>query len=455
MRLKNNDFRGITLIALVVTIVILLILVGISISMLIGNNGLINRTVESKTKTDEVQEKDEVSLAVMSSQTEDVNSSEITRDNLEKALKFQFGDKTKFTVKDNGDGSFTVVFDEANRSYYIEKSGKMMENDKIMKISTENELKLFRDNVNNGNTYKGIYIYLTNDIHLNINEEWQPIGTYYASNMSIQDETNNPFSGTFDGKGHIIDGLKITSPDKGKGLFGLISNGIIKNLGIGENCNINGVGNCSGGICGYAYDGTAIENCYNMASISGIGQQIGGIAGQNCFGSCITNCYNTGYIYSKEGLTGGIVGHNLGDINNSCNLGNVKAEGNSVGGICGLVNGKISDCYNTGNIENSGNYAGGIAGLLYGNDSAKICNSYNIGNISSIAGGGIAGGVSKGSIENSFYLEKRVNGEDGPIIRGTYVKNDSEIKNISNALGNLFKKDTNNINNGYPILLWQ
>ena len=455
MKGKNNDFRGITLIALVVTIVILLILAGISISMLIGNNGLINRTTESKTKTDEAQEKDEVSLAVMSSQMEDVNSSEITQDNLEKALKSQFGDKTKFTVKDNGDGSFTVVFDEANRSYYIEKSGKMMENDKIIKISTESELKLFRDNVNNGNTYKGMYIYLTNDIHLDINEEWQPIGTYYASNTSIQDETNNPFCGTFDGKGHIIDGLKITSPDKGKGLFGLISNGTIKNLGIGENCNINGVGNCSGGICGYAYDETVIENCYNKTSISGSGQQIGGIAGQNCLGSYIENCYNMGYIYSKEGLAGGIVGNNPGDINNSYNSGDVKADGNSVGGIGGLVNGKISNCYNTGNIGNSGNYAGGIAGLLYGNDSAKICNSYNIGNISSIAGGGIAGGVSKGSIENSFYLEKRVNGEDGPIIRGTYVKNDSELKNILSALGNSFKKDDNNINNGYPILLWQ
>ena len=453
---KNKDFRGITLIALVVTIVILLILAGISISMLIGNNGLISKTTESKTKTDEAQEKDEVSLAVMSSQMEDVNSSEITQDNLEKALKSQLGEKTKFTVKDNGDGSFTVVFDEGNRSYYIEKSGKMMENDKIMKISTESELRLFRDNVNNGNTYKGIYIYLTNDIHLNINEEWQPIGMYYASNTSIQDETNNPFSGTFDGKGHIIDGLKITSPDKGMGLFGLISNGTIKNLGIGENCNINGVGNCSGGICGYAYDGTVIENCYNKATIIGSGQQIGGIAGQNCFNSHIINCYNTGYIYSKVGFVGGIAGNNnQGDINNSYNSGNVKTDGNTIGGISGLVNNKISDCYNTGNIENSGNYAGGIAGLLYANDSAKICNSYNIGNISSTVGGSIAGGVSQGSIENSFYLERRVNGENGPMIKGTYVKNDSEIKNISSALGNSFKKDDNNINNGYPILLWQ
>ena len=228
-----------------------------------------------------------------------------------------------------------------------------------------------------------------------------------------------------------------------------------------KNCSVSG-GSYVGGLIGsmgaeYTGKGDLYYCVVQDSMISGTGNNIGGIAGDNLYqltGCQVLNSTVQGTGTASKNI-GGIVGNNLGDINNSYNLGNVKAEGNSVGGICGLVNGKISDCYNTGNIENSGNYAGGIAGLLYGNDSAKICNSYNIGNISSIAGGGIAGGVSKGSIENSFYLEKRVNGEDGPIIRGTYVKNDSEIKNISNALGNLFKKDTNNINNGYPILLWQ
>lgn len=48
-RLMKN--RGITLIALVVTIIVLLILAGISISMLTGQNGILNRASEAKEKT--------------------------------------------------------------------------------------------------------------------------------------------------------------------------------------------------------------------------------------------------------------------------------------------------------------------------------------------------------------------------------------------------------------------
>lgn len=56
MRFKNKS--GITLIALVVTIIVLLILAGISVSMLIGQNGILNRASEAKEKT-EIAQKDE------------------------------------------------------------------------------------------------------------------------------------------------------------------------------------------------------------------------------------------------------------------------------------------------------------------------------------------------------------------------------------------------------------
>ena len=46
----NKKNKGITLIALVITIIILLILAGISISMLTGQNGILNRTQEAKVK---------------------------------------------------------------------------------------------------------------------------------------------------------------------------------------------------------------------------------------------------------------------------------------------------------------------------------------------------------------------------------------------------------------------
>ena len=55
---KKDINKGITLIALVVTIIVLLILAGVSISMLTGQNGILNRAVEAKEKT-EVAQKDE------------------------------------------------------------------------------------------------------------------------------------------------------------------------------------------------------------------------------------------------------------------------------------------------------------------------------------------------------------------------------------------------------------
>ena len=65
MNFKNKG--GITLIALVVTIIVLLILAGISVSMLTGQNGILNKAAEAKEKTEEAQKEEQTKLAVMSS----------------------------------------------------------------------------------------------------------------------------------------------------------------------------------------------------------------------------------------------------------------------------------------------------------------------------------------------------------------------------------------------------
>lgn len=63
--------KGITLIALVVTIIVLLILAGISISLLSGQNGILNRAVEAKKQTESKSAEEKVKMAVMSSMTYD------------------------------------------------------------------------------------------------------------------------------------------------------------------------------------------------------------------------------------------------------------------------------------------------------------------------------------------------------------------------------------------------
>ena len=56
--LDKNREKGITLIALVVSIIVLLILAGVSISMLVGQNGVLTRAAEAKTKTDEAEKQE-------------------------------------------------------------------------------------------------------------------------------------------------------------------------------------------------------------------------------------------------------------------------------------------------------------------------------------------------------------------------------------------------------------
>ena len=60
--LKNN--KGITLVALVVTIVILLILAGVSLNLVLGDNGIVRKAQEAREKTEEADARDKVELAI-------------------------------------------------------------------------------------------------------------------------------------------------------------------------------------------------------------------------------------------------------------------------------------------------------------------------------------------------------------------------------------------------------
>ena len=78
-KLKTKEIRGITLISLVVSIIILMILAGISISMLTGENGILKKTREAKLKNEETIEIESVNLAVSTSKMDDLNTTEITK----------------------------------------------------------------------------------------------------------------------------------------------------------------------------------------------------------------------------------------------------------------------------------------------------------------------------------------------------------------------------------------
>ena len=83
---RNTNEKGIALIALVVTIIVLLILAGISISMLTGENGILNRASEAKESTGVAQTEELVKLSITDALTQGLGS--LTDENLKTAYSF-------------------------------------------------------------------------------------------------------------------------------------------------------------------------------------------------------------------------------------------------------------------------------------------------------------------------------------------------------------------------------
>ena len=98
-------------------------------------------------------------------------------------------------------------------------------------ISSVDDLEALRDAVNNGETYAGKTVTLTENLDLGTIPNWTPIGT-----------SSNPFEGIFDGDSHIIYNLTIDTDVRYCGLFGYVSGGAIKNLGL-ENVKVTSTAN--------------------------------------------------------------------------------------------------------------------------------------------------------------------------------------------------------------------
>ena len=120
---KNMRNKGITLIALVITIIVLLILAGVSIATLTGQNGILTRAQDAKTQTGVAEEKEAINLAYSGAVAEKRGTGDITASDLNR----EFGTNgTNATAVDNGDGTITVTFDPpSNRVYTIDSNGNI------------------------------------------------------------------------------------------------------------------------------------------------------------------------------------------------------------------------------------------------------------------------------------------------------------------------------------------
>ena len=107
----------------ILNIIVLLILAGVTIAALSGDNGILTNATKAKEQTEISNEKDAVSLAVGGALAEDKGNS-ITYDNLVKEFDQNPG-SGKYTL--DGSGPFTVTFTDSGRSYLIDENGNISE----------------------------------------------------------------------------------------------------------------------------------------------------------------------------------------------------------------------------------------------------------------------------------------------------------------------------------------
>ena len=112
--------KGITLISLVVTIIVLLILAGVTIATLTGDNGILTRATEAKNKTEESSDIEKIRLAITETQMGDIGYQELTTDSLGSAL---IKDGTKAIVFDSEDGTKHILFLDKKKEYKLDSNG--------------------------------------------------------------------------------------------------------------------------------------------------------------------------------------------------------------------------------------------------------------------------------------------------------------------------------------------
>lgn len=274
---------------------------------------------------------------------------------------------------------------------------------KQYKITTADGLIEFASLVNSklcvyGSPFKGYTVYLANDIDMS-GKTMSPIG--HSTSVS-QNNHATTFYGTFDGQGHAIKNLVMSSTsDHLVALFGTVRSATIKNLVIDSSCSFTSAGVAAAVVGKVVYHGgdatefektsdnigifTVIDNVYSAAAVSSTSSErtAGGIVGTVVNATTnnmaiVRNCTNAGTVTSQNSA-GGIIGEGLAEDSN--------------GGRGFIVDG----CLNSGNVTATAK-AGGIAVAVYPISSrapyVSIENSVNVGNVKATdETAGIAAGI--------------------------------------------------------------
>lgn len=155
LKLRKNE-KGITLLALIVTLIIMLILAGVSIAVLVGENGIIDNAVKSKKATEAASAKERAGLAVMAakidSKKNNINLSTVKAELEENGL-----------IIDGEGDSFPLTVTDGINKYKISENGTIKTVEKVTAAEiAANKEKYYGQAVSNytagGRTYRIFYV---------------------------------------------------------------------------------------------------------------------------------------------------------------------------------------------------------------------------------------------------------------------------------------------------------
>ncbi|MDE2525341.1 MAG: hypothetical protein O0X96_09485 [Methanocorpusculum sp.] len=219
-------------------------------------------------------------------------------------------------------------------------------------IQSVEDLLKFAEAVNSGISYAGTHFLLTADLDLD-GTAWPPIGV---------PARECAFSGRFDGGGHTIRGVSVSTEKTDCGFFGQVTG--VSRAERAEVANLTVSGTIRGkkvvgGIVGFLR-GADVFGCAFSGTVTG-DTVVGGIVGA-VIGGIVSRCQVQGDISGR--YAGGIGGQGkYSTISNSYFLGNVATPQTYAGGIGGNLTGMTLEyCYAAGTVSGD-NYVGGIAGF--------------------------------------------------------------------------------------------
>ena len=307
---------------------------------------------------------------------------------------------------DSGKSVPSTTIDNFSTLLSAYPSGTKLEPNKsgVYEIYTADQLCLFAETVNGGETFQGKTVRLMADIDLK-NRNFTPIGGGGSSDA---------FKGTFDGNNHVIRNLLIfRSGVSNVGLFGRVESGTVKDLGI-ENGTVF-CGGASAALVGVARN-SILSGCFSRCNVVGNGSHIGGLIGQLEGTGTVLNCYNTGDITNSSSVSGGIVGY-----------------------IASSTTATLENCYHSGKLSDSAGNCG-LIGFYHTTNTTYLCKSVTVTNCYSTTP--LKGSTVTDSTSIEHYTDSQVVSE-------------GRLSSLAISLGDAYIYDCKWKNEGYPVFTWQ